>query len=47
MNSGLHKSSTWLVKRRLSQGKTVEEMAKEAGVTTMTIRRALEKAGLK
>lgn len=44
---GLHHSTAWLRKRFITDRKTIEEMAKEAKVEPMTIRRALRKAGLK
>jgi DeoR/GlpR family transcriptional regulator of sugar metabolism len=43
----LYKSVAWLRKRYIQDGKTIEEMAREADVQPMTIRRALEKEGLK
>jgi hypothetical protein len=46
MKPKLYKSRTWLYKRRVTEGKTVEEMAKEAKTSEMSIRRALEQAGL-
>lgn len=46
MGQKLHTSIAWLRLRYIIQSKTIEEMAKEAGVTTMTIRRALDTAGL-
>jgi DeoR/GlpR family transcriptional regulator of sugar metabolism len=46
MTPKLHTSVTWLKRRFLEQNKTIAEMAKEAKVTEMTIRRALEKAEL-
>lgn len=42
----LHHSYNWLKTRYVVQGKTIDEMAKEAGVVPMTIRRALNAAGL-
>lgn len=42
----LYHSDAWLRLRRVQQRKTIAEMAKEAGVTEMTIRRALQAAGL-
>lgn len=46
MTQKLHNSVAWLKMRFVTQGKTIEEMAKEAGVVPMTIRRALESNGL-
>lgn len=43
----LYRSRQWLHKRYILEGKTIAEMSKEAGVNEMTIRRALEKEGLK
>ena len=43
----LHKSAAWLRKRFIQDNKTIEEMAREAGVQPMTIRRALEREGIK
>lgn len=42
----LHKSKAWLTQRFIYDNKTIEELAIEAGVTPMTIRRALEKENL-
>ena len=42
----LHESQAWLHKRYIIERKTVIEMAQEAGVSHMTIQRALEKYGL-
>ena len=42
----LYNSVAWLRMRYVTQAKTIEQMAKEAQVTPMTIRRALESAGL-
>ena len=47
MKPKLHTSPAWLRKRFLLDKKTIEEMAEEAGVNPMTIRRALEKEGIK
>lgn len=47
MSVKLHTSKAWLQKRFIEEGKTVKEIAEEAKVTEMTIRRALEKLGLK
>ena len=47
MKPKLHTSVAWLRQRYLYDKKTIEEMAKEAGVAEMTIRRALEKEGIK
>jgi DeoR/GlpR family transcriptional regulator of sugar metabolism len=43
----LHTSRAWLIQRYLHDRKTIEEMAKEARVSVMTIRRALEKEDIK
>lgn len=45
-NNVLLSSKTWLYKRRVTEGKTVEEIAKEAAVEPMTIRRYLRKYGM-
>ena len=42
----IYKSDAWLTKRWLQDGKGIGEMAKEAGVASMTIRRELERLGL-
>lgn len=42
----LYKSKDWLYRRYVVQKKTMEEIAKECGVTTMTIYRALKDNGL-
>jgi hypothetical protein len=42
----LYESKLWLVKRYVTEKKTVIDMAKEAGCSHMTIQRALEKYGL-
>ena len=42
----LYKSKDWLYRRYVVQKKTMEEIAKECGVTTMTIYRALKDSGL-
>lgn len=42
----LHTSVDWLRRRFITQNKTIEEMAKEANVAPLTIRRALQKAEL-
>lgn len=47
MKTKLHLSVAWLRQRFLLDKKTIEEMSVEAKVTPMTIRRALEKEGLK
>jgi DNA-binding MurR/RpiR family transcriptional regulator len=47
MKIKLHTSTNWLRQRYLYDKKTIEEMAKEAGVVPMTIRRALERIGIK
>ncbi len=46
MSQKLYTSVAWLKLRFVTQGKTIEEMAKEARVVPMTIRRALEAAEL-
>jgi DNA-binding MurR/RpiR family transcriptional regulator len=43
----LYKSAAWLRQRFLLDKKTIAEMAAEAQVTEMTIRRMLEKYGIK
>lgn len=43
----LHKSKAWLVQRFLYEKKSIEEMAQEAKTSQMTIRRMLEKYGIK
>lgn len=42
----LHDSKVWLHKRYVVERKNIKEMAEEAGVSHMTIQRALEKHGL-
>jgi DeoR/GlpR family transcriptional regulator of sugar metabolism len=42
----LHASRAWLIQRYLHDRKTIEEMAKEAKTSQMTIRRMLEKEKL-
>lgn len=46
MSQKLYKSVVWLRLRFTIERKSMAEMAKEANVTEMTIRRALEGAGL-
>jgi len=46
MSRKIHTSHDWLKLRFIIQGKSMSEMAKEAGVSVMTIRRALESSGL-
>ena len=46
MAQKLYNSVAWLRLRFVEQHKTIEEMAKEANVVPMTIRRALESSGL-
>lgn len=41
----LYKSKDWLYRRYVVQRKTMEEIAKECGVTVMTIYRALKDNG--
>lgn len=43
----LYNSETWLKMKFITQGKTIEEIAKECNVQPLTIRRALQKIGLK
>jgi transposase-like protein len=42
----LYESKTWLYKRYVVERKNIKEMADEAGVSHMTIQRALEKHGM-
>jgi len=42
----LYKSKDWLYRRYVVQRKTMEEIAKECGVTIMTIHRALKENGI-
>lgn len=42
----LYKSKSWLYRRYVVQRKTMEEIAKECGVSTMTIYRSLKENGL-
>lgn len=42
----LYKSKDWLYRRYVVQRKTMEEIAKECGVTVMTIYRALKEHGM-
>ena len=42
----LYESQTWLRKRYLRDGKTVEEIAKEANCTTRTIYKKLKEYNL-
>lgn len=42
----LHDSFKWLYDRKITQGKTLEEMAQEANVSVSTIRRRLRAKGL-
>lgn len=42
----LYESKTWLHKRYVVERKNIKEMAEEAGVSHMTIQRALEKHGM-
>jgi DNA-binding MurR/RpiR family transcriptional regulator len=42
----LYQSKDWLFRRYLVQKKTVTEIAKECGVSAMTIQRYLEQFGL-
>jgi len=46
MRPKLHNSNTWLRKRYVDEGKTIEEMAVEAGCSKLTIRRRLQDLGL-
>ena len=45
-NTGLHKSPLWLRNRRVVLKRSLEEMAKEAGVSIEMISRNLKKNGL-
>ena len=42
----LYKSKDWLYRRYVVQKKTMEDIAKECGVTVMTIHRALKEKGI-
>lgn len=42
----LYKSKDWLYRRYVVQKKTMEDIAKECGVTVMTIHRSLREHGL-
>ena len=42
----LYQSKEWLYRRYIVQKKSMEEIAKECGVTVMTIYRALKDSGL-
>lgn len=42
----LYENSNWLRKRYVIEKKTIQEMAKEAGCSHMTIQRYLEKNGM-
>jgi DNA-binding MurR/RpiR family transcriptional regulator len=42
----LYQSRDWLYRRYVAQRKTVTEIAKECGVSAMTIQRYLEQFGL-
>jgi len=46
MSQKLYTSEAWLKLRFVQQGKNIADMAKEARVSEMTIRRALQAAGL-
>lgn len=46
MSQKLYRSYGWLHRRFVVDRKSIAEMAKEAGVVEMTIRRALETNGL-
>jgi len=46
MTPKLHNSKAWLYKRFITQNKTIIEIAAEAKVSEMTIRRALQRQGL-
>lgn len=46
MSRKLHTSYDWLKLKYVTQSKSIDEIAKEASVTPMTIRRALESNGL-
>jgi DNA-binding MurR/RpiR family transcriptional regulator len=41
-----YQNKDWLYKRYTVQKKSIEDIAKECGVTTMTIYRALKEKGL-
>lgn len=43
----LYESERWLKLKRYTQHKSIEQMAEEAGCTTMTIRRYMEKFGIR
>jgi len=42
----LYKSKDWLYRRYVVQKKSMEDIAKECGVSVMTIYRSLQEAGL-
>ena len=42
-----HTNKAWLRRRYITQGKSAKEIAKECGVTEVTIDRYLDKFGLK
>lgn len=42
----LYKSKDWLYRRYVVQRKSMEDIAKECGVTVMTIYRALKENGM-
>lgn len=46
MKPKLEKSVAWLKQRWVTEQKSLEEMAREAGCSTQTIRRRLREAGL-
>lgn len=46
MKSKLEKSVAWLTKKWVTEQKSLEEIAREAGCSTQTIRRRLKEAGL-
>lgn len=46
MKVKVYDSIAWLKKRFIQEGKTIDQMATEADVNSMTIRRALQKNGL-
>ena len=46
MKPKIEKSLTWLKKKWVTEQKSLEEMAREAGCSVQTIRRRLREAGL-
>lgn len=43
----VYESERWMKLKRYAQNKSIEEMAAEAGCTTMTIRRYMKKFGIR